>query len=116
MPSGDDVAVCIAGELRLMDRAVRHGSGAATLLDDGFREFGSSGRVWDRASILAALAVDDTPAPDVGDVAGTALGPDVVLVTYRSTGPDRSTLRSSVWRRRDGHWRLVFHQGTVVPS
>ena len=86
------------------------------MLDDGFREFGSLGRVWDRASILAALAVDDTPAPDVGDVVGTALGPDVVLVTYRTTRPDRDTLRSSIWRRRDARWLLVFHQGTVVPS
>ncbi len=99
----------------MLDPAVRCGPEAATLLDDGFREFGSSGRVWDRASILAALAVDDWDAPEVGDLVGTAVGPHVVLVTYWSIRPERSTLRSSVWCRRDGRWLLFLHQGTIVP-
>lgn len=115
MATDEDVAVCIAGEMRLLDPAVRCGAEAATLLDDEFREFGSSGRVWDRPSILAVLAVDDSDAPPVEDVVGTALGPDVVLVTYRTVRPGRTTLRSSIWRRRGVRWSLVFHQGTVVP-
>lgn len=109
MPTDDEIAKCIAGELRLLDPAVRRGAEAATLLDDGFREFGSSGRVWDRASILAALAVEGTAAPEVEDVVGTALGPGIVA--YRAVRPERCTLRSSIWRRR----LLALHQGTVVP-
>ncbi|MDN5751191.1 MAG: DUF4440 domain-containing protein [Pseudonocardia sp.] len=115
MVADDDIAACVAGEMRLLDAAVRRGAGAASLFDDGFREFGSSGRVWDRASILVALAEDASDPPAVEDVVGAVLGLDVVLVTYRTVRPERSTLRSSIWRRRDGRWLLVFHQGTVVP-
>jgi len=108
-PDLDDV---LARELLLMDPAVRADPGrAAALLDPAFREFGSSGRVWDAASILAALAADAGTTPEVRDAAATRLAPDVVLLTYRTVRPGRSTLRSSVWRRTDA-WRLLFHQGT----
>ena len=45
------------------------------------------------------------------------VGEDVVLVTFRTTGPApdapvRPARRSSLWVRRDGRWRLRFHQGT----
>jgi len=26
----------------------------------------------------------------------------------------RLTRRSTIWRRTDGDWKIVFHQGTVV--
>ncbi|MGO6683984.1 DUF4440 domain-containing protein, partial [Rhizobium leguminosarum] len=30
-------------------------------------------------------------------------------------GSERRTLRSSIWRlEEDGHWRILFHQGTVI--
>ena len=46
-----------------------------------------------------------------------ALAPLVALVTYWSTlrdanGNARYALRSSIWRRTEQGWRLVFHQGT----
>ena len=45
------------------------------------------------------------------------LAPDLGLVTYRVTrngNPDTHSLRSLIWRRTDGHWRLLFHQGTPI--
>jgi hypothetical protein len=67
--------------------------------------------------VLALLAV--APAADVTVEAFVAapLRDDVVLVTYRSIArapgvPARHAWRSSVWVRRDGRWRLRFHQGT----
>lgn len=120
MATDPDTDAVIAGELRLMDRIVRRsadpGTGAAALLDPSFVEFGSSGRAWERDTMLAALQADDTPAPDVRDLTTTRLAPDVVLLTYRTFRERRSTLRSSVWRRDgDGVWRVVFHQGTPQP-
>jgi len=45
------------------------------------------------------------------------LSEQVALVTFRTVArapgvPPRHALRSSVWVRRDGRWRLRFHQGT----
>ena len=46
------------------------------------------------------------------------LSESVVLVTYRSVlrdpvrGKEWHALRSSVWKRIDGRWQIIFHQGT----
>jgi ribonuclease HI len=43
------------------------------------------------------------------------IGPDAILLTYRSTRAGRDALRSSTWIRDDaGTWLLLFHQGTPV--
>ncbi|WP_252442184.1 nuclear transport factor 2 family protein [Pseudonocardia humida] len=114
-PDLDDV---VARERRLLDPVVRRcRDTAGHLLDPDFREFGAFGRVWDRDSILAAMAAEDAPPPDVDGIAATRVGADTVLVTYRARRPGRTTLRSSLWRRRDGSdWLLYFHQGTVQRS
>lgn len=111
-----DVEYVVAAELRLLDPAVR-GSRAesAALLDPGFREFGASGRVWDRDSILDMMSAETAPPPSADGLAATRLGPDAILVTYRTRGATRTALRSSVWLRRQGRWRLYFHQGTPQP-
>lgn len=113
-----DVQQVVTDELRLLDPSVRRSPTAAgALLDPEFREFGASGRVWDRGSVLTMLSSDDAPPPLVDRICGTRLAPDVVLLTYRSRTADRTTLRSSLWRRRDDSpWRIYFHQGTVVPA
>lgn len=83
-------------------------------------EFGSSGHACDKAQTVAALQ-QETPDPAVRIVltefAARCLAPEVVLVTYRTTrrgSPDAppSRLRSSIWKRIDGRWKMVFHQGT----
>jgi hypothetical protein len=45
------------------------------------------------------------------------LGPDAALLTYRihlHRDPPVHTLRSSLWQRSNGAWRMVFHQATVT--
>lgn len=86
------------------------------VLDPGFLEIGASGRRWgleETVRQLEAEAPDPTIMIESFELA--ALGPDAVLATYRLTDHRRAhgpSLRSSVWLRRDGRWRLRFHQGT----
>ena len=119
MPTAEDPELqdVIQRELRLQDPAIRHEpETAAELLDPEFYEFGASGRVWDRTSVLAMMAGDDAPPPVVDRIVTTRLAEDVVLLTYRAWRPEHTALRSSLWRRRDGGpWRVFFHQGTVQP-
>ncbi len=94
----------------------------ASLLSDEFREFGASGRVFDKSEILDLLA--EEPSDDTYQVAElriTALGEDTCLATYRILPRTVERVvkpgsnRSSVWRKEDGVWRLLFHQGTRLP-
>ena len=89
------------------------------ILAQEFVEFGSSGRIHDRATVIAALPGQALFQFRVDAFTVRALAPEVVLTTYRLSAWSRSeeqarvTLRSSVWVHRAGRWQMVFHQGTV---
>jgi hypothetical protein len=94
------------------------------LLADEFVEFGSSGHAYDKAQIIEALKQEThDPAGSIvlAEFAARRLAPEVILITYRTVGragpetPPSSRLRSSIWKRIDGQWQMVFHQGTPSP-
>jgi hypothetical protein len=116
-----------ADELLRLERALAERDGAfgpdglAALLDDGFLEFGASGGVWDRDSIVAML-LKSAPieAVEIGAFAARHVADGVVLVTYRladsRNGVRRLSRRSSIWLASPAGWRVVFHQGTPIPD
>jgi hypothetical protein len=112
------VALLRALELQLMDPAIRKDrEQVSTLLADEFREFGSSGQVWSRVSILDLLASEeDYTVPVVKDFATQRIGPETALVTYRTISSKTSSLRSSIWVWRGERWQMLFHQGTRIPA
>jgi hypothetical protein len=118
--AAEDVATLRRLEEQLMRPEVRRSPAeVGALLAEGFREFGSSGRSYDREQILEALLKEsprpEAHAPAIEDFAARQLAPTVILVTYRSvrTAPvASSTLRSSIWASIDGRWQMLFHQGT----
>ena len=105
-------ALVIALERSLLSDEVRGDPGAlAALLDPEWSEIGRSGRLWTRAEVLADLA----PAPPevrLEVLATSRPGAGLIHLVWRAVTPERTTLRSSLWRERDGHWRQLFHQGT----
>lgn len=106
-------------EEELLRADVRHDpQRLAALIADDFREFGTSGRIFDKASILAELANESPVELSLTDFACQQLAPDAALVTYHSQRTDatatRRAVRSSVWIHRDGRWQILFHQGTRV--
>ena len=92
------------------------------LLHPDFREFGRSGRAYDRAEVLELLAgLPQEPRPDQvwsQDFTLQPLAAGSALLTYRSARVtadgtlERHTNRSSVWQLTSEGWRMLFHQGT----
>jgi hypothetical protein len=87
---------------------------ASALLADSFIEFGRSGRIWTKSSIVDSMRREEPQDQGivVEDFVARELASDVVLVTYRALAANQSTLRSSVWKNIAGKWKMVFHQGT----
>lgn len=85
------------------------------LISDEFREFGTSGRTYDKDEAIGMLLKNPSPpagsGPALADFRAVEVAPGVVLATYRT----RLSLRSSIWRREGDAWRIYFHQGTQVP-
>ena len=88
------------------------------LVAEGFVEFGSSGRVFDRRQVIDNLQ-RGAARIELSDFKASTLSPGLALATYVATRLDESgapstrSLRSSIWKRIHGHWRMVFHQGTL---
>ena len=102
-------------ELSLHRSEVRHSrERVSSLLADDFVEFGSSGRVYNKTTIVELMVheQDRAPPPAVYDFDVRFLSPEVALITYRAVAADRKTLRSSIWRLEGGSWCMAFHQGT----
>ena len=110
------VAVAVERELRLLDPEVRSSPElVGALLHPEFHEFGASGRHWDRASIIAALADEaDTGAGPiaVSEMKGVELAPGLVHLTFDTEHNGRRTHRSSLWRLTGSGWLVYFHQWT----
>ena len=85
------------------------------LLADDFFEFGSSGNIWYKEDQLNG---DDGMKLEmiIDNFEIHSLAENVALTTYRilDSTRNRLTLRSSIWKNRDGKWQMFFHQGTVT--
>nr|WP_202439380.1 MULTISPECIES: nuclear transport factor 2 family protein [unclassified Streptomyces] len=85
------------------------------LLHPEFREIGSSGRLWNRETIIAALTADDAPSPGpltASRMRGEELCSDLVHLTFDTESKGLRSHRSSLWRLTGAGWRLYFHQAT----
>jgi glyoxylase I family protein len=97
---------------------IRKSTQLVELLADAFIEFGSSGRVYTKDDLVAVLQAESPVVQTTSDFQVMTLAPDVALLTYRirrHSEPVVDTLRSSLWRRSNGKWQMVFHQATVTP-
>ena len=109
-------------EMRLLQSEVRHSPAELSrLLADEFIEIGSSGHIYDKKSIIEALIAENGIHFSISEFRARLLAPEIVLVNYKVTasspkeGSAVKSLRSSIWKKSNGSWKMVFHQGTPVP-
>ncbi len=103
-------------EERLLDSSVRGSPQAVIpLLHPDFVEFGSSGRVYTKDTMVQMMLQQSPGVVRIKNFDVREITPEVALVTYKTVGTEgRETRRSSVWVRRGRAWQIVFHQGTRV--
>ena len=88
------------------------------MTDPDFWEVGASGRRYSRENVVESLEgryknlthetwyIEDFQCQEVAK--------DNYLVTYTLFQDDRQSRRSTIWRRSDNDWKIVYHQGTLV--
>ena len=120
-PAEDLEALLLKLEGALHLREVRASAARLeALLDEDFHELGVSGTVWTRAAIIDALRNEAFSSREMTDFRVKRMANNVALVTYRvhreasAERPAADSLRSSLWRCRQGRWRMAFHQGTPL--
>ena len=87
---------------------------------DEFWEVGASGNVYTRANVIETLLerYNDPSYQDIWetkDFALTQIAQDNYLLTYiLIQKKTRVTRRSTLWRRVNRDWKILYHQGTVI--
>jgi hypothetical protein len=115
----NDIDAAWAGEEALLSPEVRRDADALdALLAPEFREIGTSGRLWLRHEVIAALVSPDSDGENgewvISERAAIELGDHVIHLSYRLEHRGRVSRRSSLWRVEGGRARILFHQGTAV--
>lgn len=87
------------------------------MTDDAFWEIGASGNIYQRAYVIETLLARYEKGPEphdwpCRDFSITALAESLFLLSYTLQEPQRVTRRTTLWRRTDEGWKIVFHQGT----
>lgn len=86
------------------------------LLSDNFFEFGSSGKVLYKDEEISGATLGIVQMK-MSDFEIHSLSEEIILATYRIFNElsKQHSLRSSIWKLVDGHWKMHFHQGTKIP-
>ena len=113
-------ATLLALELELLSPAVRDSDTRLNeLLAQEFVEFGSSGKIFDKRSIISMLIHSTaTERFEVQDFRLVSSNQHQGLAVYTCSAYAESgevlrlSNRSSFWVLRDARWQLLFHQGT----
>lgn len=71
------------------------------LLSDDFQEFGKSGKIYNKAEIIAALCDEEASDINFSNFNFTKLGKDNILVTYKSSCNGINANRSSIWNKNN---------------
>jgi hypothetical protein len=114
----------LALETALHKKHIRNSpSTVSELLADEFIEFGSSGRIFNKSTIIDVLKTEVADHQvSVEDFVVQELSATVVLIKYiavKLSGYQEATirsLRSSIWQLTDERWQMIFHQGTRIPG
>ena len=93
------------------------------LLADDFEEIGSNGNISSREEVINWLVNKENDIRwSLNEFRIRQLAPDLVLAIYRATkntntgNVSKGSIRSSIWKRTDKGWQMIFHQGTKLIS
>lgn len=107
-------------EVSLLSNEVRDSvSKLDLLLADDFIEFGSSGLIYTKMSVLERLPNKNIISHyEAFEFTVVELAPNICQVRYKTIKKEEGkipekALRNSLWRKEENLWKLFFHQGTI---
>ena len=110
-------------ELELLNPEVRRSkSRLDELIADNFFEIGVSGRQYKKQDVINQLSVEAELKFTIQNFNTNEISPDTILATYQAeneiSGSNKKIIssRSSIWKKKDGSWQIIFHQGTKLNS
>ena len=105
-------------EEKLLDKKVRSSrTELEKIISKEFIEFGSSGKIFSYSDTINSLLTDNEEFKyNIIEMNVKKLSENIVLVLYlieiEKDNCKIKTNRSSIWKKEEDSWKIIFHQGT----
>lgn len=85
------------------------------ILDENFLEITSRGKIKVFTDYISADSFENLHF-EILDYEAIKIDENTVLSIYtlKNTKTGVETLRSNLWKKIDGTWKMIFHQGTII--
>jgi hypothetical protein len=107
-------------ELSLLQQEVRMSvEKLNALIAFDFVEYGNSGQIYDKKDILERLPMGPAITYHLDDFQCIQLADNIIQTRFKTVriNVDNTTttsLRTSLWRKNNDDWQMIFHQGTPI--
>jgi hypothetical protein len=108
--------IIIKNELKLLDRKIRNNENELTkLISKEFVEYGSSGKIYSYTEAISGLLIETKEIEyKIIEMNVKKLSDKIYLLLYIMEINNIIFNRSSIWKKDNGEWKIIFHQGTKV--
>jgi len=112
--------IIIDMELKLLDKNIRNNKNELEkYISKEFIEYGSSGRIYTyNDTINLSSNKEEQIIYEILKMDTKILSDNIVLVLYiieiKNGNKKIITNRSSIWKKENNNWKIIFHQGTKV--
>ena len=107
-------------EKKLLTKSVRKSKDKLnSLLAENFYEIGSSGRTYKKADILDRLPKSPYIEINAMEFTAVKIAKNLVQLRFKTKtasedGTHLISFRSSIWKKFDESWKLIYHQATIL--
>ncbi len=88
------------------------------LVAEDFLEIASTGKTFGKKHVIEDLPKMDAPTFLINSFEVRELSPELAITIFEITkilnGDTTNSMRSSIWKKFDGDWKMIFHQGTII--
>ena len=107
-------------ELKLLDKNVRTNKNELVkIISEEYIEYGSSGRISSYSDVVNSLLNEKEKLNyKIIEMNIKILSENIILILYIiEMGEENNKIksnRSSIWKKEEDNWKIIFHQGTKV--
>jgi len=116
----NNVNIIIEMELKLLDKNIRNNKNELIkYISKEFIEYGASGRIYTYDDTISFLPIEEKQIEyKIIKMDSKTLSENIILLLYiieiNNGFENIITNRSSIWKKDNNNWKIIFHQGTKV--
>ena len=116
----NNVNIIIEMELKLLDKNIRNNKNELIkYISKEYIEYGVSGRIYTYDDTISFLPIEEKQIEyKIIKMDSKILSENIILLLYIieiNNGVENIiTNRSSIWKKDNNNWKIIFHQGTKV--